>query len=432
MPTNFNMAEGSTGPFFDTDLLVLNPNAVATPATVTYLRDDGVTVTQGIQLAATSRTTVSADAAPGLASAAFSSVVMSPLGLPLVVERTMRWDATQYGSHTDKATQALSRKWYFAEGSQGFFDTFLLLANPSPTANNASVEFLIEGAAPVVKNYVVPARSRLTIYTGEIAELANTSFGITVTFARAAAAERAMYFGTPVFNAGHESAGAPAPSTSWFLAEGATGNFFTTFLLLANPGDTAANVTLNYFKEAGGLVTRTKTIPARSRLTINIATEDTSLAETAVATQVISDVPVVAERAQYWPQSPSQWREAHNSFGVTATAPKWGLAEGRTGGPTQYLTYILLANPDSTAANVTLTFMRTTGAPVTKNVVVPANGRLTVSTGPGTSVPELVDESFGAIVTSDRPIFAERAMYSNDTNGVFWAAGTNATATAVP
>ena len=48
-----------------------------------------------------------------------------------------------------------------------------------------------------------------------------------------------MYFGTPIFNAGHESAGAPAPSTSWFLAEGATGDFFTTFLLLANPGDTA-------------------------------------------------------------------------------------------------------------------------------------------------------------------------------------------------
>jgi hypothetical protein len=31
-----------------------------------------------------------------------------------------------------------------------------------------------------------------------------------------------------------------APSPDWFHAEGATGSFFTTFLLLANPYDTAA------------------------------------------------------------------------------------------------------------------------------------------------------------------------------------------------
>jgi hypothetical protein len=431
-PTNYNMAEGSTGSFFDTDLLVLNPNATATPATITYLRQDGRTVTQGITLAASSRTTVTADSVVGLEDTAFSSVVSSPLGLPLVVERTMRWDPTGYGSHTEKAAEALARKWYFAEGSQGFFDTFLLLSNPTATANNASVEFLVEGGAPVVKTYPVAAQTRVTIHTGGISELVNKSFGITVTFDRAAAAERAMYFGTPTFNAGHESAGASTPSTSWFLAEGATGDFFTTFLLLANPGDNPANVTLNYFKEGGGLVTRTKTVPARSRLTVNIATEDSTLAQTAVATQVLSDVPVVAERAQYWPFDPGQWREAHNSFGVTSTSQRWGLAEGRVGGPTAYVTFILLANPGNTVADVTMTFMRATGSPVTKTFQVPANSRFTVTTGPGSLVPELVDESFGTLITATQPVFAERAMYSNDTAGIFFAAGTNATATAVP
>jgi hypothetical protein len=48
----------------------------------------------------------------------------------------------------------------------------------------------------------------------------------------------------PLFNGGHESAGVTAPSTNWFLAEGATGSFFETFLLLANPGDTDAVATL--------------------------------------------------------------------------------------------------------------------------------------------------------------------------------------------
>src|SRR4029453_3191967 len=251
-PTTYNLAEGATGTFFDTDLVLFNPNATATPATITYLRQDGQSYTQGVSLGASSVTTVLTDSTPGLEFTAFSSVVSSPLGLPLVVERTMRWDPTGYGAHTDKASEALARTWYFAEGSQGFFQTFLLLSNPANAANNARVEFLIEGGAPVVKNYPLTPRSRLTIFAGDIAEVVNKSFGITVTFDRAAAAERAMYFGTPTFNGGHESAGAPSPSTSWFLAEGATGDFFSTFLLLANPGDTPANVTLTFLKEGGG------------------------------------------------------------------------------------------------------------------------------------------------------------------------------------
>ncbi len=45
-----------------------------------------------------------------------------------------------------------------------------------------------------------------------------------------------MYFGVdPLWKGGHESAGVTAPSTTWFLAEGATGPFFETFILLANP-----------------------------------------------------------------------------------------------------------------------------------------------------------------------------------------------------
>jgi hypothetical protein len=46
-------------------------------------------------------------------------------------------------------------------------------------------------------------------------------------------------------------------------------------------------------------------------------------------------------------------------------------------------------------------------------------------------VPELADENFGAILTSDQPIAVERSMYAN-ANGQVWAAGTNATATPLP
>ena len=40
---------------------------------------------------------------------------------------------------------------------------------------------------------------------------------------------------------GHESAGVTTPSTQWFLAEGATGDFFDLFVLIANPKATPAH-----------------------------------------------------------------------------------------------------------------------------------------------------------------------------------------------
>ena len=48
--------------------------------------------------------------------------------------------------------------------------------------------------------------------------------------------------------------------------------------------------------------------------------------------------------------------------------------------------------------------------------------------GPGSDVPELANESFGAVIDATQPIAVERSLYSN-VGGVVWAAGTNATAT---
>ena len=72
----------------------------------------------------------------------------------------------------------------------------------------------------------------------------------------------------------------------------------------------------------------------------------------AVSTVVTSDVPIIVERSMYWPGAVQPWGEAHNSFGVVSAGTRWGLAEGRVGGPLNFHTFILLANPQSTAAEV--------------------------------------------------------------------------------
>ena len=88
------------------------------------------------------------------------------------------------------------------------------------------------------------------------------------------------------------------------------------------------------------------------------------------STVVTSDVPIVSERAMYWPGDDTPFGEGHASSGLTSTALDWALAEGRVGGPYAYTTYILLANPRARAANVTVTFLRESGAPIVKTYTV--------------------------------------------------------------
>ena len=295
----YHLSEGATGAFFDTDLLVANPGEETAPIEVRFLKPGGDTVTQTYTVPAMSRLTIRVDDVPGLEATAVSTIVTSTEGRAIVVERTMRWNETGYGAHTEKAVAGPSKTWYFAEGSQGFFFTYLLLANPRANANTATVEYLREGMTPVTRSYQLAPNSRTTIDMGDDVHLVNQSFGMIVTFDEPGVAERAMYFGLePLWKAGHESAGVQALSTSWFLAEGATGPFFETFVLLANPGDAAAEATVTFLPESGVPVVKTKTVPARGRLTINVEAEDQALQNAAVATRVESTQPIVVERAQ--------------------------------------------------------------------------------------------------------------------------------------
>ena len=244
---------------------------------------------------------------------------------------------------------------------------------------------------------------RITVDPGLDADLVDRSFGMVVTFAQPAYAERAMYFGNaPLFTGGHASAGATAPSPTWFLAEGATGPFFESYVLLANPNDDVTDVTLTYLPATGVPVTTTKSLLPRGRLTINVEGEAPSLSNAAVSTQIAATRPIIVERSQYWPDPAPVWHEAHNSFGVTALGTRWGLAEGRVGGTRSAQTYILLVNPGTTAANVTIQFLREGQIPVTKTFSVQPTSRFNVAV-PGPDVPELANENFGAVITSISP-----------------------------
>ena len=432
-PLTYFLSEGATGGFFDEDIVIANPNDTPAPVTLTFSKENGDQVVATRTVPAMARLTVNVESIPGLEAASASAQVRSDARLPLVVERSMFWRESHYAGHTGGAVERPSTEWFFAEGAQGFFTTFVLVINPNTTPTDVTFTFFRESEPSVVKTMTLGASARLTLSTGDVPELVDRSFGIAVRGTQPIMAERSMYFGstpTRFWSGGHASAGVTAASTEWFMAEGATGEFFDTFILLSNPQNTPAQVTLQYLLDNGETVIVPKTIAANARLTTNIETEaDERRHNASVSTVVTSDVPIIAERSMYWLGAVRPWGEAHNSFGVVRANTAWGLAEGRVGGPLNFQTYILLANPRTEAAQVTVTFLREAGAPIVQIYTVPPTSRFNVDAA---LVPGLADTSFGAVigVTNSVPIIVERSMYW-DVGGILFSGGTNATGIAL-
>jgi hypothetical protein len=76
----------------------------------------------------------------------------------------------------------------------------------------------------------------------------------------------------------------------------------------------------------------------------------------------------------------SDWREAHNSPGSTATGTRWAVAEGELGGPRTTDTFVLVANTSPFQGEVKATVLFEDGtAPVEKTFTVPAKSRFNIA-----------------------------------------------------
>ena len=62
-----------------------------------------------------------------------------------------------------------------------------------------------------------------------------------------------------------------------------------------------AVATMTFLTSDGAPIVKEKTVPANGRLTVNIESEDPALANAAVSTRIDASLPVIVERAQYWP-----------------------------------------------------------------------------------------------------------------------------------
>jgi hypothetical protein len=432
-------AEGVTGDFFDTTFALLNPDAVDAHVVLTFLRADGTTVTAARTVPALSQVTIPVDTIAGLERAEFSTIVVSGGG-PVAVERTVTW-AGGHGSHSDPGVASASRTWYLAEGAtHSGFQLFYLVLNPGPAEATLRLEFLLPPPrVPVVKTVTVGAGRRTTLWLNTEPELVNTDVSAIVTSDQAVVVERAMYLDGPdqLFTAGHTAAAVPAPATEWFLAEGATGPYFDLFTLIANPNDSPADVTARFFLPESTIAERRYRVPPRSRFNIWVDAEGGPLADTALATEIASSVPVVVERATWWPGPTSMtWHETHASAGASETGVLWAAPGGACGPGVD--TYGLVMNTEATAGRVRVTLIFEDAAlPVARVFDLAPTSRFNIVPGLhfGDACSGASRRRFGMLVESlaqgdgaPAAIVVEQARYA-DAGGLAWAAGTHAVAT---
>ena len=405
--TRWYLAEGSTGPFFEEEVLAINPTD-QTAAGIVRVYRDGAAVDVPIAIPPRRRITLPVNLLPGLATGETSALVdTSASGVPIFVERTMYWNGRR-GGHNAGGVEAPQTTWYLGEGATGnFFSTFILLVNPNPSAVSVTVRLLSDDAAPVDFPYTVGGNSRLTIPVNNLPRFRSANFATVVTASQPVFVERAMYW--LGFQGGHDATAVASLSTVWRFAEGFTGGDFETYFLLANTTGASISSTLSFFTDSGAVVTKTVPIGPNSRRTVRVR-DYPELVDAAFATTITASAPIVAERAMYW----GGFVEGHATAGLTDESTKWVFAEGLAGifGGQPYETFYLFLNASASPITVTGSFYREDGYGMRQQYTIPANSRFTLY---GAAVPHMNGQKFGAVFEGSAPFIVERAVY--------WGAG---------
>lgn len=381
------LAEGTTAlESFYTSVNIENPNPEAVTARVTYMLPTGPVARPDVTLPPMSRTTLSPEGDIGRQD--FSTKVECVEGEPIAVDRTMRWYSgygNGFAAHCSIGVTSPSREWYMPEGSSNWgFECFVMVQNPNTSAAQCAVTYMIEGAGPVTVHRTVPPNARATWNMKD--DIGAGDASILVEAGVPVVCERSMYL-KPVppsdprgfWREGHNSVGAVAPAGDYYLAEGSTNWGFTTYVLVQNPNDVGALVSVEYQTSDGLVADSPFMMPAKSRKTIRVNDNHPGLD---FSTHVHADVPIVAERAMYWWPAWDSPPAMHDSIGISGPHSVFYLPEGEVFGEPgdDYYseTFTLVQNPNDAPVEVRVSYLTDTGQ---GNVVfadtVPGNSRRT-------------------------------------------------------
>lgn len=358
------LSEGAETDYFREAVVVANPTESTLTVTLTLLpQADAIFRQRAHTTTMKPRSRVTLDVRDifglnGSASIEVTAVDASGAPGPIVVDRTTvlpqatdPWTGQVPSMHSAGAVAATASRWYFAEGATGAFDTFVLAANPHPTETVVRATYLTSLGTTYTSMQVAPPHGRVTFWPrAEHTALAQAEFATEVesmTPGNGIAAERAQYWDN--FGGAHAAAGVSQLSASWYFGQVETTApnsprpvAFDTFLLLYNPGNSDAAVTVHYISAAGQTVSRAHIVGSRRRVTVWVDREG-AFVDTTPWNQfgmlVESSVPIVAERATYFgppvagaPSTPAfPWPDGHATAGLPSMSSVWAFAEGEEG-----------------------------------------------------------------------------------------------------
>ena len=159
------------------------------------------------------------------------------------------------GGHDSPGVTLPATEWFFGEGATGgFFDTFVLLGNPSTRTANVTMTYQLAGGGTVVVNRTVAPFGRTTLNAAfEDPALAATTFALAISSSEPIIAERSMYWDRSVgeWYEAHNSFGVNEPGMKWGLAEGRAGTArgFRTYILVGNTTDEESQVRLTFLQQ---------------------------------------------------------------------------------------------------------------------------------------------------------------------------------------
>jgi hypothetical protein len=318
-------AEGYTGEGFDEWICVLNPGDADAGLTFRFqTQEAGEQVRAGYAVPARTRRTfkvnevLGADYQASLAVESSRAIVAErPMYFDYLGRGAHHWD----GGHCVMGATALSREYFFAEGTtRSGFEGWITLQNPNgyPITVHADYQLGAGQGEPVQHSYDVAAGFRRTLFLpDEVGWEKDVS--VKLTSDSDFLAERPMYFRYDcaglTARGGHCVIGADLPASQWLFAEGYTGGSFQQWLCVQNPAEGAAEVEITYYtQEEGELPSRQVTIPTHTRVTVPVNSDAGSGYQLSTRVRVVSGPDVVVERPMYFVYGPG-WDGGHDVVG---------------------------------------------------------------------------------------------------------------------
>jgi hypothetical protein len=391
------LAEGATGGPFSLFYLLQNTSNQTAAVTVRYLRPaPDPPIDRSYSLPPRSRYTIWVDAIEPLAATDVSAVITA--NQDIAVERAMYFDdATRpfVAGHAASAVIAPAPEWFLAEGATGpFFDEFILLANPSTTAAEVQIDYLLADGMVIPKKYALAPESRLTIRVDyEHGWLVNAAVSARLRTLNGVPfiAERTMWWADGGWYEAHNSPGATTTGTRWLISAGEVGGpaHYVTYVLLANPSPVPGQARVTILFEGGGTATQTFAVAANSRFNVDVgslfpATEGRRFS-TLVESLGTDPAELVVEWSLYGTPGARPWEFGANALATNLSSPLRTLTDltlFRGQGAVTVDAFRAIANAGAPVFSVA------SSSPSVATVTIdPATGRLSLAAGsnPGTT-----------------------------------------------